>query len=149
MSSPPGTTSPARPRRALFVATLIAAMAALTAPAGAGVVLNTIDREATLDDAGRVVETTGPIRCSARERASIRVTISQRTTGAVAEGRWRGGCRLTTTTWTARRFAPHGSATFQPGMAKACALGITRRDSEVTDAKQWCRTVRLVRDANA
>jgi hypothetical protein len=148
MSSPPDTTGPARVRRALFLAALVAAMAALTAPAGAGVVLNTIDREATLDDAGRVIEAAGPIRCSERERASIRVTISQRTTGAVADGRWRGRCLQTTTTWTARGFAPQGSATFQPGTAKACALGITRRDSSVTDAKQWCRTVRLVEDAN-
>jgi hypothetical protein len=134
---------------ALLATALAAAITTLPAPAGAGVVLNTIDREATLDDAGRVVEAAGPIRCSEHERATIRVTISQRTTGAVAEGRWRGRCVQTTTTWTVRGFAPQGSAMFQPGTAKACALGITRRDGSVTDAKQWCRTIRLVEDASA
>jgi hypothetical protein len=136
-------------RLPLCAALLVAAMVALTAPAGAGVVLNTIGREATIDDAGHIAEAAGPIRCSERERAAIRVTISQRTTGAVAEGRWRGRCPATTTTWTARGFAPLGSATFQPGTAQACALGITRRGRSVTDAKQWCRTIRLVEDADA
>jgi hypothetical protein len=135
--------------RALLMTALVAAMTALTAPAGAGVVLNTIDREATVDQAGRILEAAGPIRCSERERAAIRVTISQRTTGAVAEGRWRGRCRSTTTRWTARGFVAQSSATFQPGTAQACALGVTRRAQNVTDAKQWCRTVRLVEDASA
>jgi len=134
----------ARVNRVRLVTTVLAATTALAAPASAGVVLNTIDGEATLDDAGRVVEVTGPIRCTQAERATIRVTLSQRTTGAVAEGRWRGTCRRTTTTWTAKRFVQQGSATFRPGSAKACALGVTRRAGTVTDAKQWCQPIRLV-----
>lgn len=132
-------------RRAPFVTTLVAASIAPAAPASAGVVLNTIDRDVRLDDAGHVVAVTGPIRCTEAERATIRVTLTQWATGAVVEGRWRGRCRRTTTTpWTARRFVRHGSATFQPGTARACALGMTRRARTVTDAKQWCEAVRLV-----
>jgi hypothetical protein len=119
------------------------AMTALAAPASAGVSFNTIDRQADLDAAGRVVEATGPIRCSAVERATIRVTVTQRRTGAVAEGSWRGRCGPTTRTWTAERFVQLGSASLQPGAAKACALGITRRAGRATDAKQWCQTVEL------
>jgi hypothetical protein len=122
------------------------AMTALAVPASAGVSFNTIDRQARLDAGGRVVAVTGPIRCSRLERARIRVTVSQRTTGAVAEGRWRGLCRRTTRTWTAKRFVPHGSAIFQAGTAQACALAVTRRADRATDAKQWCRTIELTNE---
>jgi hypothetical protein len=123
----------------------VAAMTALSTPAFAGVALNTIDRHATLDKAGRVVQVTGPIGCSQVERATIRVTVSQRTTGAVAEGRWRGRCRPTARTWTVRRFVQQGSAAFETSTAQVCALGVTRRGTKVTDAKQWCQTVRLAK----
>lgn len=131
-------------RRALFVTALVAALTALAGRASAGVSFNTIDREAAIEDGGHVAEITGPIRCTAAERATIRVIVSQRSTGAVAEGRWRGTCRRTTRTWTAKRFVLEGSATFRPGAAQACALAVTRRATSVTDAKQWCRAVRLV-----
>ena len=131
-------------KRALLVMALMATtMIALTASASAGVVLNTIDREASLDAGGHVVEATGPIRCSQVERATIRVTVSQRTSGAVAEGRWRGRCRRSTRTWTATRFVPQGAAIFEAGRAQACALAVTRRAKRGTDAKQWCRTIEL------
>ena len=134
-----------RLRRTLCATSLVAAITALAAPAFAGVALNTIDRHAALDEAGRVVQVTGPIRCNQVERATIRVTVSQRTTGAVAEGRWRGWCRPTARTWTVRRFVQQGSATFETSTAQVCALGVTRRETKVTDAKQWCQTVRLVK----
>ena len=134
-------------RAALVMALMAVTMTALTASASAGVVLNTIDRGATLDARGHVLAVTGPIRCSEAERATIRVTVSQRTTGAVADGRWRGLCRRTTRTWTARQFAPHGSASFQAGTAQACALAVTRRAERATDAKQWCRTIELTAES--
>jgi hypothetical protein len=137
-----------RLRRTLCVTSVVAAMTALAAPAFAGVALNTIDRHATLDEGGRVVQVTGPIGCSQVERATIRVTVSQRTTGAVAEGRWRGRCAPTARTWTVRRFVQQGSATFETGTARVCALGVTRSGAKVTDAKQWCQTVRLAKADN-
>jgi hypothetical protein len=134
-------------KRLGLVTTVLAAMTALAPTASAGVVLNTIDAEATLDDTGRLVAVTGPIRCDRAERGAIRVTVSQRTTGAVAEGRWRGTCPRTTTIWTAKRLVLRGSETFRPGSARACALGVTRRAGTVTDAKQWCEDIRLVKAA--
>jgi hypothetical protein len=133
-------------RAPLVMALMATTMTALSASASAGVVLNTIDCEASLDAGGHVVEATGPIRCSQVERATIRVTVSQRTTGAVAEGRWRGLCRRTTRTWTAKRFVPHGSASFEAGRARACALAVTGRAERATDAKQWCRTIELTNE---
>ena len=133
-------------RAPLVIALMATTMTALTASASAGVVLNTIDREATVDAGGHVVEVTGPIRCSQVERARTRVTVSQRTTGAVAEGRWRGLCRRITRTWTAKRLVPQGSAFFQAGTAHACALVVTRRAGRATDAKQWCRTIELIKE---
>jgi hypothetical protein len=132
-------------RRMLCLASFVAAMTALAAPAFAGVALNTIDGRAILDQAGRVVRVTGPIGCSQVERATIRVTVSQRTTGAVAEGRWRGRCQPTARTWTVQRFVQQGSATFETSTARVCALGVTRKGTQVTDAKQWCQTVRLAK----
>jgi len=129
-------------RELLVVALMATTMIALPASASAGVVLNTIDREAILGAGGRVA-VTGPLRCSGVERARIRVTVSQRTTGAVAEGRWRGLCRRTTKTWTATRFVPHGAAMFKTGTAQVCALAVTRRAERPTDAKQWCRRIKL------
>jgi len=120
----------------------------VAAPASAGVSFNTIDGDATLDAARRIVQVTGPIRCSQAEQATIRVTVSQRATGAVAEGRWRGRCRRTTRRWTATAVA-QGSATLQTGTARACALGVTRKGGTATDAKQWCETVRLVASTEA
>jgi hypothetical protein len=133
-------------RAPVVIALMAATMTALTASASAGVVLNTIDREASLDAGGHVVAVTGPIRCSQVERATVRVTVSQRTTGAVAEGQWRGLCRRSTRTWTAKRFVPQGSATFQAGGAQVCALAVTRRAERATDAKQWCRAIELTNE---
>src|SRR5262245_15441688 len=48
--------------------------------------LNTIDPIATLSDKGRGIQLTGPIQTDVVERVFLRVTVTQRSTGAVAEG---------------------------------------------------------------
>ena len=48
--------------------------------------LNTIDPVAIVAGGGRHLIVTGPINCTAGERVELRVTVTQRTTGAVAEG---------------------------------------------------------------
>jgi hypothetical protein len=55
---------------------------------------NTIDPVAVGADHGQHILVTGPIACTAGERAQLRVTVTQRATGAIAEGRPRGlaGC---------------------------------------------------------
>ena len=47
---------------------------------------NTIDPVAVVAGAGRHLIVTGPIRCDQTERTYLRVTVTQRETGAVAEG---------------------------------------------------------------
>ena len=68
-------------------ATLIVVAGLSIAPtAFARVVANTIDPQAIVTDNGRHLIVTGPIRGTAGERCFIRVTVTQRSTGAVAEG---------------------------------------------------------------
>lgn len=58
----------------------------------AGVSLNTVDPVALVTDNGRHIIATGPVGCTERERAYLRVTVTQRATGAVAEGYTRLTC---------------------------------------------------------
>lgn len=55
----------------------------------AKVARNTIDPIAALAGNGHHLSVTGPIGCTAGQWAELRVTVTQRTTGAVAEGRTR------------------------------------------------------------
>src|SRR5206468_3424626 len=50
------------------------------------VVFNTINPVAIVTDNGRHIRVTGPLACSGVEPAYLRVTVTQRSTGAVAEG---------------------------------------------------------------
>jgi hypothetical protein len=86
---------PTKPHVKYFVAaalvlTLVGVLIARTA--FARIVGNTIDPDAIVTDNGRHLIVTGPISCTAGERAFLRVTVTQRSTGAVAEGRTRLTC---------------------------------------------------------
>lgn len=77
-------------RRFVSAATAVSLAFLILAPlAFAKVILNTIDPLATVADHGRLVIATGPIACTRGERVFLRVTVTQRTTGAVAEGHGR------------------------------------------------------------
>src|ERR671923_983733 len=52
----------------------------------AGMPFNTIDPVAIVTDNGRHLIVTGPVVCTAGETAYLRVTVTQRPTGAVAQG---------------------------------------------------------------
>jgi len=65
----------------LFIAALFIARTAL-----ARVSYNTIDTVGIVADKGRQVTVTGPIAVTAGERTELRVTVTQRSTGAMAEG---------------------------------------------------------------
>ena len=65
---------------------------ALVQTASARIIGNTIDANAVVTDNGRYVIVTGPIVCDRGERAEVRVTVTQRTTGALAEGLTRVVC---------------------------------------------------------
>ena len=58
----------------------------VTRPVWAKITYNTIDTIGIVTDKGRSVLVTGPIAITEGERTELRVTMTQRSTGAVAEG---------------------------------------------------------------
>lgn len=104
---------------------------------------NTINPIATLDGSGNRVTLTGPFSCTQTEWVAFRVTVTQRTTGAMAEGY---ALRLGSTTiqqWQVLATTRGGGATFQPGPATAVAVAVSTLQGEVTDAHQWLVPVTL------
>jgi hypothetical protein len=122
---------------------LLLAALSLVSPALARVVVNTIDPVAIVADDGRHVVVSGPITCTANERAYLRVTVAQRATGAVAEGRTLITCTGDSQTWEVHA-ATQGKKTFQAGPATAVALGRTTTRGDVTDANEWLVEITLV-----
>jgi hypothetical protein len=109
----------------------------------ARITANTIDPVAIVADNGRDVIVTGPIACTAGERAYLRVTVTQRSTGAVAEGRTLLTCIESTQQWEVHA-STQGQETFEVGPATATALARTTEGGETTDAHQWLVDVVLV-----
>ena len=117
----------------------------ITQLAFAGVSLNTIDPVAIVTDNGWHIIVTGPIACTESERAYLRVTVTQRTTGAVARGRTRITCTGDTQHWEVHA-SIQGKETFQEGPATAVAFGHTTLRGETIDAHQWLVDITLVRE---
>src|SRR5262245_13477425 len=68
-------------------AIILTLLGVIVAPvANAKLAANTIDPTATVGDNGRRIVLTGPIRTDVVEKIYLRVTVTQRSTGAVAEG---------------------------------------------------------------
>lgn len=131
-------------RQWLAAAALALSLAALcfAPPALARVVYNTIDNAATLTHDGRHITITGPIANSQIERVDLRVTITQRTTGALAEGRLRFFGTTTLQHWTLDADVI-GDADFEEGPAVAVAVAVTSRHGRTTDAHQWLVPIQL------
>src|SRR5262245_11329814 len=142
-------------RYALSVVLLAVAVWCLAPPAFAKVARNTIDPQAVVTDNGRHLLVTGPIECTAGERSFVRVTVTQRTTGAIAEGSTVFECSGAPETWEVHA-TTQGKAAFAPGAATAVGLARTvERDEhqfrrpgkprkDVTDAHQWLVNIELV-----
>ena len=96
-----------------------------------------------MTDTGRQIIVTGPIACTAGERAYLRVTVSQRATGAVAEGRSLVTCTGNTQQWEVHA-STQGNETFEEGPATAVAIARTTDRGETTDAHQWLVNITLV-----
>jgi hypothetical protein len=73
------------------------------------------------------------------------VTVTQRTTGAVAEGYAIFKCTGVTEQWEVHAVA-HGKARFEEGPATAVAIASTTARRETTDAHQWLVDVTLVEE---
>jgi hypothetical protein len=131
---------------------LLAAAAVLTLAvvflgrvAFAKVVLNTIDPVATVTDNGHHLIVTGPIGCTESQRAYLRVTVTQRSTGAVAEGRTMITCTGATQQWEVHA-ATQGNEAFTEGPATVVASARTTDRGATDDAHQWLVNVTLVRE---
>lgn len=154
----------------LLSALLILVGLCLVPEGDAKIMRNTVDPVVTVTDQGRRLIVTGPITCSTEERVDVRVTVTQRTTGAVAEGQTRFLCTGAAQQWEIEAvtlFRPD----FEDGPATVVAIARTtvrkadpeaqlfgrKRDGqggtrsphrvETTDAHQWLVEVTLVERA--
>jgi hypothetical protein len=140
------STQPPKKRMNCLVlaATVLTLAGVLVAPtAFAKLSVNTIDPLAIVTDNGRHILATGPIGCTEGERAYVRVTVTQRSTGAVAEGRTRITCTGDTQHWEVHA-AVQGQEIFEEGPATAVALARTSDRGDITDAHQWLVNITLV-----
>lgn len=79
----------------------------------ARVVNNTIDPVAVMSGDGRSVTLTGPLACDQSQTADLRVTLTQRTTGAVATGRIFFPCTPDVQQWQSKS-RPKAKTTSNP-----------------------------------
>jgi hypothetical protein len=105
-------------------------------PTFAGIALNTIDPVAHQTENGRQIVVTGPIVCTAGEGVTLRVTVTQRSTGAVGQGRTRFPCTGALQQWEVR-VAHDKKAAFAYGAVTAVAFVRTTARGTLTDAHQW------------
>jgi len=94
-------------------------------------------------DNGRHLIVTGPIECTQGERANLRVTVTQRETGAVAEGYTIFNCAGVVEQWEVHAVT-HGKAAFEEGPATAVGVARTTSRGTATDAHQWPVDITLV-----
>jgi hypothetical protein len=76
-------------KKTVVAAVGLAIAATMVHGAWARVAYNTIDSVAVLTDNGRGLIVTGPIECSESQATELEVTVTQRESGAVAQGRAR------------------------------------------------------------
>ena len=125
-------------------ALVLAAGGSIVAPKSfARIMRNTIDATATIVDAGRTIVVTGPIRNDRVQWNDLRVTVTQRTTGAVAEGQVRLRATTEVQQWVVEAEV-QGREEFEAGPATAVALATTSRRGETDDAHQWLVAIELV-----
>jgi hypothetical protein len=122
----------------LFIAALFIARTAL-----ARVSYNTIDTVGIVADKGRQVTVTGPIAVTAGERTELRVTVTQRSTGAMAEGVIFFTGTGQTNQWELTAVA-EGRAAFKAGPATVVGLARRSLNGQATDAHQWLVNVTLL-----
>jgi hypothetical protein len=105
--------------------------------------LNTIDPIGIVTHKGRQVTVTGPIAVTDGERTELRVTVTQRSTGAVAERVIFFAGSGATNQWEITATA-EGRAGFQAGSATVVGLARSSIHGQPTDAHQWLVNVTLL-----
>lgn len=136
------TRSSTRSLAALVLPLLVLAALWLAPGALARVVLNTISTTGTISDHGRRLILTGPLTCDRVQFVDLRVTVTQRETGALAEGRLRFVGTPDQQTWTLEAQA-NGKNAFKPGAARAVALATSTVKGKADDAHQWLVDITL------
>ena len=131
-------------RKSLVAVASVAILTGLFLPgtALARIVNNTIDPTGVVSANGRSLVLTGPLACTAHERAYVDITVTQRATGAVAAGRARIECTGEVGQWELHA-TTQGAEPFQVGEATAVALARTVDRGVVTDAHQWLVAITL------
>jgi len=129
----------------LVPATLLVILASVfvARTALARISVNTIDPVGIVADKGRQVIVTGPIAVTEGERTELRVTVTQRSTGAVAEGVIFFTDSGQTNQWEVTVKA-EGRATFEAGPATVVGLARSSVSGQATDAHQWLVNVTLL-----
>jgi hypothetical protein len=97
---------------------------------------------------GRQLAVTGPlVSDTAGEKVLLRVTVTQRTTGAFAEGVTEFATKgsFTTNQWHVLATA-QGKAVFEPGPATAVGVAVTSTPGQATDAHQWLVNITVVKE---
>lgn len=138
-----GQSSKKHRKNLVSAATVLTLAGIVIAPlAYARITVNTIDPGAIVSDNGHHIIATGPVTCTEGERAYLRVTVTQRSTGAVAEGQTRINCTGDLQQWEVQASA-HGNEAFREGPATAVAVARTTSQGETTDAHQWLVDITL------
>ena len=106
---------------------------------------NTINPIGQINKNGRELLITGPIAFTAGEVVHLKVTVTQRSTGAVAEGMVVLHSTGTPFVWQVDAHAS-GHAEFQPGSATAVAVAVSSSHHRATDAHQWLVNITLTDD---
>ncbi|MDX6535775.1 MAG: hypothetical protein QOD37_116 [Gaiellales bacterium] len=130
-------------RASLAVVGLALALGA-SAPAGASDPAHAhIAGSATLNARASAVLVTGVVTCTGCRRFTLGATVSQRSSGAVAQGGVRCVCHGSRERWLVTARAREATR-FQPGRARVCVWLIARGSAEAAiDANQWCENVSL------
>jgi hypothetical protein len=119
-----------------------------TPQALARIMRNTVDMLAYVTGGGRQLMVTGPIAGDVPgEVVHLEVTVTQRTTGAVARGQTfltlAGGGPASPQQWQIQA-STLGNETFEPGPATVVAIATTSNRGVTSDAHQWLVQVTLV-----
>lgn len=136
------TRPSARRLAALSLPVLVLAALWFTPAAWARLSANTINTTGTIGDHGRRLIVTGPATCDKVQFVDLRVTVTQRDTGALAEGRIRFVGTPEQQTWTVEADT-EGKNAFKPGPARAVALATTTTKGKTDDAHQWLVDITL------
>ena len=100
------------------------------------------DRAGVLVNRGAEVRLSGPVDCSVGDSVRVRATVSQLSTGAVAEGVWSKRCTGTTLHWHITAIV-NDSVHFSTGRAAGVGLAVIRDHGVPGSAIQWIRPLTL------